>query len=75
MGHDCYLLIEGRFRTTPKNFSKTVNTVASRTAGFGCSKELVVIATPISEILGSGIPFEATLCFFKKAAENPEAQT
>lgn len=70
-----YLLIAGKFKTTSKNFSRTTNKALSATAGLGPKLESPVSVMPFPESFEPTIPFVATLCFFKKAAEKPEAQT
>lgn len=70
-----YLFTVGRFKTTSKNFSKTSSKAASVTAGFASATVLLPIDkfTPGSFELVT--PFVAMLCFFRKAAEKPDAQT
>lgn len=70
---DHYLLTPGRFKTTSKNFSRTKSKAASVTAGLGSETSLFPINAPKLDSLDN--PFVAKLCFFRKAAEKPEAQT
>lgn len=62
------------FNTTLKKFSKSTSKAVSVTAGFG---SITVLATtdPSAESHEVDNPFVATLCFFRKAAEKPEAHT
>lgn len=65
-----YLLTGGRFRTTLKTLSKISSRTASARGGgpptYGSGDERLVSAAVV---------FVAELCFFKIAAEKPEAQT
>lgn len=63
----------GRFKTTSKNFSSTNSNASSVTAGLVSTEVLASIDTSLSFKVMKR--FVATLFFFKKAAENPEAQT
>jgi len=67
--------MEGRFSTTSKNFSKTASNATSPTAGFGSPLNLVATNVSVAELFVLTDPLTATLCFFKNAAEKPEAQT
>ena len=72
---DYYLFTVGRFKTTPKNFSRTNSKAVSVTAGFGSKTSSIPANSSVSDSLGLAIPFVAKLCFFRKAAEKPEAHT
>ena len=70
-----YLLTLGRFKTTSKNFSRTNSKAASVTAGLGSTTSLLPTNTFMPDSFEQIVPFVATLCFFRKAAEKPDAQT
>lgn len=63
----------GRFRTTPKNFSRTRSKAVSVKAGLTSMEVLVPTVTSESGLVAE--PLVPTLFFFKNAAENPEAKT
>lgn len=58
-----YWLTVGKFKITSKNFSRTTSRAASLIVGLAAMSSVFLY------------PFAAILFFFKKAAENPEAQT
>lgn len=70
-----YLLIVGKSRTTSKNFFKATNKAVSVTVGLGSPYEPSAVVVPLPVTFELIIPFVATLFFFKRAAEKPEAQT
>jgi hypothetical protein len=65
----------GRFKITSKNFSRTANKADSAMAGLGSMNVLLPTNTSISDSFELACTFVATLCFFRKAAEKPDAQT
>lgn len=70
-----YLFTGGSFSTTLNNFSNSTSKAVSVTAG---SSSLTVLATtePSSAESNAFVePCVAILCFFKKAAEKPDAKT
>lgn len=70
--------MEGMFRITSKNFSKTPSKAASVNPGLGSKPEpeSETTMTSVRILLGTdNDPFDAMLFFFRKAAENPEAHT
>lgn len=70
-----HLFTEGRFKTTLKNFSKTSSKAASVMAGLASTTVLAPLDACTPGSFAASSPFVATLCFFRKAAEKPEAQT
>ena len=72
----CYLFTLGRFSITPKNFSRIKSKTVSVAAGLGSEKFILLIRVPMfdsHEELAD--PLVATLFFFKRAAEKPDAHT
>jgi hypothetical protein len=70
--------MDGMFRITSKNFPKTPSKAASVNAGFEAKPEpkSEITMTSVRILLGTdNDPFDATLFFFRKAAEKPEAHT
>ena len=65
----------GRFKIISKNFSRTANKADSAKAGLGSMNVFLPTNTSISDSFEVACTFVATLCFFRKAAEKPDAQT
>lgn len=65
----------GEFKTTLKNFSKTTNKALSMIAGSGLVVRLLDSMMFNPETVGLVLLLVATLCFLKRAAEKPDAQT
>ena len=65
----------GMFKITSKNFSRTANKADSAMAGLGSMNVLLPTNTSVSDSFELACTFVETLCFFRKAAEKPDAQT
>lgn len=65
---DTHLFTAGRFKTNSKNFFRRIKSASSVNRG-------LISIVFLSPVVSTTAPFVATLFFFRKAAENPEAQT